>query len=291
MAAASTTDFPPPVPPATRPTTTRPPIPTTTRPGSRSPARPVTTRRLGRRRLRPHPDRLPAHRRARRSGVPELPRRRRLQRASHRLRLLPPGRLRRDHRSRPRRGRDIPLTCADLPQHDAVGRRRLRPRADRLPAHRLTHRSGVPQLPRRRRLQRTAAPRAPPVTRTDYDATTDPDHDAAGFPISCQTCHNTTAWPGAVFDHNQSQFPLTGAHLAVECMSCHGGGVYNGLPTACASCHQADYDATTDPDHDAGRVSRSSARPATTPPPGMAPSSTTPRPTSRSPAHTSFRSA
>ncbi len=85
----------------------------------------------------------------------------------------------------------------------------------------------------------------------DYDATTDPDHDAAGFPVSCQTCHNTTQWDGAIFDHAQTDFPLTGSHIAQECLSCHGGGVYNGLPTACASCHQDDYDGTTDPDHDA----------------------------------------
>ncbi len=87
---------------------------------------------------------------------------------------------------------------------------------------------------------------------SDYDATTDPVHSAAGFPTDCQTCHNTTQWLGAAFDHDtQTTFPLTGAHIAQECMSCHGGGVYQGLATECASCHLTDYNATTDPVHSA----------------------------------------
>ena len=84
---------------------------------------------------------------------------------------------------------------------------------------------------------------------SDYNGTTDPNHATAGFPLQCETCHGTSTWLGAVFDHNQSQFPLTGAHLAVECMGCHGGGIYNGLATECASCHQADYNGTTNPNH------------------------------------------
>ena len=83
----------------------------------------------------------------------------------------------------------------------------------------------------------------------DYDATTDPNHRAAGFPTTCGTCHSTTRWDGATFNHSQTSFPLTGAHLQVACSSCHASGVYDGLPTACASCHQHDYDATTDPNH------------------------------------------
>ena len=85
---------------------------------------------------------------------------------------------------------------------------------------------------------------------TDYDGTTDPPHDPAGFPVTCQDCHNTTNWDGATFDHNtQTQFPLTGAHITQQCQSCHGGGVYQGLGTECATCHQSDYDGTTDPPH------------------------------------------
>ncbi len=89
----------------------------------------------------------------------------------------------------------------------------------------------------------------------DYDGTTDPPHAAAGFPTACATCHTTTAWPGAVFDHNATSFPLTGAHLATACSSCHGDGVYHGKPTACIACHQVDYDGTTNPSHAAAGYS------------------------------------
>ena len=86
--------------------------------------------------------------------------------------------------------------------------------------------------------------------RTDYDGTTDPNHAAAGFPQTCATCHNTTRWEDATFNHDtQTSFPLTGAHIAAQCASCHGDGIYNGKSTDCASCHRTDYDGTTDPNH------------------------------------------
>ena len=82
-----------------------------------------------------------------------------------------------------------------------------------------------------------------------YTATSNPPHAKAGFPTLCATCHNTTQWAGAVFDHNATNFALTGAHKAAACAGCHGDGVYTGKPTACASCHQADYTGTTNPNH------------------------------------------
>ncbi len=83
---------------------------------------------------------------------------------------------------------------------------------------------------------------------TDYNAAT-PNHAASGFAASaCATCHNTTSFAGATFDHNGTSFPLTGAHQAAACNSCHSSGVYNGLNTACQSCHMADYNAAT-PNH------------------------------------------
>lgn len=41
------------------------------------------------------------------------------------------------------------------------------------------------------------------------------------------------------FNHNQTGFPLTGAHVKVECETCHTGGVFKGTPTDCAGCHTA----------------------------------------------------
>ena len=69
------------------------------------------------------------------------------------------------------------------------------------------------------------------------------------FPTQCQNCHNTGAWKPANFDHNQTRFPLTGAHLQTACASCHVGGRYAGTPTDCNSCHQPDYAKTTNPNH------------------------------------------
>ncbi len=82
-----------------------------------------------------------------------------------------------------------------------------------------------------------------------YDGTTDPSHRAAQLPTDCTGCHTTTAWQPASFDHSATAFPLTGAHTAATCQQCHGDGVYVGKSTACASCHQAAYDASTDPNH------------------------------------------
>lgn len=80
-----------------------------------------------------------------------------------------------------------------------------------------------------------------------YQATTQPPHAAAGFPTTCESCHSTSGWTRATFDH--SGFPLTGSHASATCSACHQGGVYNGLPTACVACHQAEYNATNDPNH------------------------------------------
>jgi hypothetical protein len=69
--------------------------------------------------------------------------------------------------------------------------------------------------------------------KADYNKTTNPNHVSAGFPISCATCHNTTSWTGAPFDHNKTPFPLTGAHKTVACAACHLNNVFTGTPTDC----------------------------------------------------------
>ncbi|MGE0353608.1 MAG: cytochrome c3 family protein [Gemmatimonadales bacterium] len=82
-----------------------------------------------------------------------------------------------------------------------------------------------------------------------YLATTNPNHEAAGFPRECDQCHAVTMWNRARFNHNGSAFPLTGAHRSVPCQDCHTGGAYTGAPTTCVGCHQQDYDGTTNPAH------------------------------------------
>ncbi|MEW6366345.1 MAG: hypothetical protein AB1714_17105 [Acidobacteriota bacterium] len=87
--------------------------------------------------------------------------------------------------------------------------------------------------------------------RADYDSTTNPNHKTAGFPTDCIVCHKATdtRWEQGRFDHNSSDFPLQGAHAKLACESCHKGGKYSGLSPDCYSCHKADYDGTTDPNH------------------------------------------
>jgi hypothetical protein len=84
---------------------------------------------------------------------------------------------------------------------------------------------------------------------TEYNNTTNPPHAASGFPTTCETCHGTTNWTSATFDHNTTAFPLTGAHTSLDCNACHGDGVYKGKPTTCVSCHLADYNGTNNPAH------------------------------------------
>ena len=83
---------------------------------------------------------------------------------------------------------------------------------------------------------------------TNYNNTTNPNHQTAGIPTTCAVCHSTTAWQPATFDHNLTEFPLTGAHLTVDCAQCHATG-YTGTPTDCYACHQTNYNNTTNPNH------------------------------------------
>ena len=82
---------------------------------------------------------------------------------------------------------------------------------------------------------------------TDYNGTTDPKHGsaAATFVTTCESCHNTTNWTSATFNHStQTTFPLTGAHITLDCNACHGDNLYKGKSTLCYACHQADYNTT-----------------------------------------------
>ena len=55
-----------------------------------------------------------------------------------------------------------------------------------------------------------------------FTNTRNPNHAAAGFPQDCTLCHTAAQWKGAQFDHNTAaKFPLTGAHVSVNCSECH----------------------------------------------------------------------
>lgn len=82
----------------------------------------------------------------------------------------------------------------------------------------------------------------------DYNAAANPNHSSAGFPTNCTVCHTTNpGWKPATFNH--SGFPLTLGHSTPTCNDCHKNGNYTNLPTDCYSCHQTDYNGTTNPNH------------------------------------------
>jgi hypothetical protein len=60
------------------------------------------------------------------------------------------------------------------------------------------------------------------------------------FGTACETCHNTSGWKPAKFDHELANFKLTGKHIDVACEKCHTNGTYKGTPSICGSCHQKD---------------------------------------------------
>jgi hypothetical protein len=87
----------------------------------------------------------------------------------------------------------------------------------------------------------------------DYNGTTNPPHLAAGFPQDCSTCHSTTDWSGATFNHPTTPLQLTGYHATMlannQCNLCHVNNSYTNTPSDCWSCHQTDYNNTTNPNH------------------------------------------
>jgi hypothetical protein len=72
----------------------------------------------------------------------------------------------------------------------------------------------------------------------------DDEHDGK-FGTDCAACHTPTDWEDATFDHNKSNFPLTGRHVGLACEQCHSSGTFAGLSTACITCH-------SDPGYHAG---------------------------------------
>lgn len=57
----------------------------------------------------------------------------------------------------------------------------------------------------------------------------------------CARCHGTESWrAGLVFDHDLTEFPLVGLHVAVPCHECHASPGYQGTAQDCFTCHRED---------------------------------------------------
>lgn len=75
--------------------------------------------------------------------------------------------------------------------------------------------------------------------------------DVSGYSYqssSCLSCHPSGKKEGA-FNHKNSNFPLTGAHLNAECTSCHLNGYAQKPPIDCFSCHKNNFNNTSKPNH------------------------------------------
>lgn len=91
--------------------------------------------------------------------------------------------------------------------------------------------------------------------REDYTSATNPNHVLGNISTDCLECHlmHAFSWSGSGFNH--LFFPLTGGHAVDECTRCHTGSDYSDISSDCFSCHQADYNATSNPDHLAAGIS------------------------------------
>jgi hypothetical protein len=93
----------------------------------------------------------------------------------------------------------------------------------------------------------TTSPNCYSCHQQDYSSTTNPNHIVAGIPTTCSTCHSVNpGWTPATFSH--TSFPLTLGHATPACADCHKGN-YTTTSVDCYSCHQTDYNNSTNPNH------------------------------------------
>jgi hypothetical protein len=74
------------------------------------------------------------------------------------------------------------------------------------------------------------------------------DYHQGTLSSDCQKCHNNEAFrPASFFNHNNTAFTLSGAHLRLNCTKCHHEEIRNGRKftkfkgidfKSCTSCHQ-----------------------------------------------------
>jgi hypothetical protein len=84
---------------------------------------------------------------------------------------------------------------------------------------------------------------------TCHQSSYDSEHAGSGFPTTCLTCHGTTSWSGASFEHalNANGFDLVGAHEVLSCDNCHTvpslGLLFSPSDqNDCIACHRVNYD-------------------------------------------------
>ena len=69
-------------------------------------------------------------------------------------------------------------------------------------------------------------------------------HEDRFAPDHCEACHTDGQWQVEDFDHERTEFGLTGAHLDASCEACHGEGEAREITdlvfASCLDCHAED---------------------------------------------------
>jgi len=79
------------------------------------------------------------------------------------------------------------------------------------------------------------------TSRVCTDCHKNDDAHQGNLGCQCQTCHSQKDWNDSItFDHDFSQFPLTGAHNSLVCETCHLSTEFNELSNSCTDCHSND---------------------------------------------------
>jgi hypothetical protein len=75
----------------------------------------------------------------------------------------------------------------------------------------------------------------------DYNMTSTPVHQTAGYPTTCGDCHRVSGWAPALGFHPEPRFPIAAsAHTNIKCLVCHdldAGPATAGANTNCIQCH------------------------------------------------------
>jgi len=69
------------------------------------------------------------------------------------------------------------------------------------------------------------------------------EHHSGRLGTDCQRCHNPNGFAFWTFDHSrETKFPLTGAHVGLDCHACHThpAAAQLSVPSTCYGCHSGD---------------------------------------------------
>jgi len=71
-----------------------------------------------------------------------------------------------------------------------------------------------------------------------FDCHKDDDIHKEKLGKKCQDCHNEKNWTKTKFDHDKTDYKLTGKHKKTQCLLCHPAQKYKKVPKKCVGCHK-----------------------------------------------------